>query len=117
VFVSAAGVDGIADHYSGINSLVHSGKHSVTVTDILFKVAEAPNIRYSNGPRCRVEDLYHFNVDPDPPYHLNAGSDPDLDPAFHFNTDPDSVLQSDGNLRLLVYRSCRAPLRTSSYPL
>ncbi len=36
VFVSAAGVDGIADHYSGTDSLVYSGKHSVTVTDILF---------------------------------------------------------------------------------
>ncbi len=119
VFVSAAGVDGIADHYSGIDSLVYSGKHSVTVTDILFlrstgmlfTVWEGPNIRYySRGPRSKVEDLYHFNVDPDPPFHFIAGSDPDSDPAFYFNADADPVpLQSDGNLRSLVYRSCRAP--------
>ncbi len=53
VFVSAIGVDGIADHYSGIDSLVYSGKHSVTVTQL-------PNIRFSTVPGSRVEDLYRF---------------------------------------------------------
>ncbi len=42
----------------------------------------------------------------------------DPDPAFHFFEDPDPVLlQSDGNLRPLVYRPSRAPYLTLQAPL
>ncbi len=54
---------------------------------------------------------HHFHADPDADPAFQSKSDPDPDLAFHTNSDPDPApLQSEGNLRPLVYKPVRAPL-------
>jgi hypothetical protein len=49
----------------------------------------------------RVADPHHFNADPHPAFHLNAGPDP-----HHFNADPNPASHQKmmWSLRPLVYR-------------
>ncbi len=56
----------------------------------------------------RVADPHLLNADPKPAICFNVDSDPNLDPA---------PLQSDGNLRPLVYRPPRALFWASKPPL
>ncbi len=62
----------------------------------------------------KLLNLGFFNADLDPAFHFNA----DPDPVFHLNADPGPApLQSDGNLRPLVYRPFRALFSASRPPL
>ncbi len=67
-----------------------------------------PELAFHFNADTNPDPAVHFNADPEPAFPFNADTNPD--PAFHFKVDLDpALLQSDGNLRPLVYRPSRAP--------
>jgi hypothetical protein len=65
------------------------------------------------GFRIRIS-LFYCGSDPEPAFHCNT----DRESPFDFDADPNPAPhQGDANLRILIYKPFRAPIRVSTPPL